>query len=152
MIRIYDPRDIESANAKKRSYRTILATSSHAPIETLAQLRREYEVCMGLFSNGIYVGKGSLCKERKNSKWLHTEYVYLGDKFRRKGHGLPLYLGLIRHARRLGATRLYSASGLNKYSKRMWEEKLAKLFDVRSNGCAHPCKHCKKRKKFYINL
>jgi hypothetical protein len=155
MIRTYDPRDVVRANAQKRSYRTILATNEHERIQSLRQLHSVYSACMGLFCNDVYIGYGYLEKQEGNPKWLHTDSTNLGDKFRKQGHGLQLYLGLIRRARRLGATRLYSGRRLNKLSNRMWNEKLAKLFDVCEVGkCAHPCRHCKKERKhiYYINL
>jgi len=128
---------------------------THEPINTLAEMRRAggYETSLGLFFNGVAIGTGSYSHVNWRKKWIATESVSLNKKYRRKGHGIPLYRALIAQAILMGATRLYSSDALNKFSRRMWREKLPKAgFNVQSESmCEKPCRHCR-HGRYYIDL
>lgn len=144
------PREIKKANGRERKYSIIFADASHDEVKTMKHLRKNWEVTMGLFCNGVCVGSGELAPVQGKSKYVNTEAVSLRNPFRRKGHGIILYLYLILMAKKLGATRISSSEALNKYSKPMWGEKLAKLFRVVGS---RECKLCHRADvKFYINL
>lgn len=104
-----------------------------------------------LYCNGEYLGKGELT--RVGNKNLSTGSVGLEKKHQRKGHGIKLYLAFIQAARRIGAKKLYSDFSLNKFSKRMWDEKLATRFVVKKTvNCKKACRHCQARVRRYITL
>ena len=131
-------------------------TETHAPIISLKSLKRVdmWDFRLGLYYRGKAIGTGRFEFYNKTKKWLHTESVRLNKGFRRKGHGIHLYIALIECARSLGAKRLYSSSNLNRYSSRMWETKLER-YGIAVNhfgGCRRPCRHCRKRARHYIEL
>lgn len=129
---------------------------THALITDLKEMRKHdlWEVRLGLFCNGIPVGTGRFSKENWKKKYIHTESCYLSKNCRRKGHGIQLYMALIKCAKELGAVRLYSSHNLNKFSRRMWKTKLSRYgFEVHTiNSCRKACKHCSRSERYYINL
>lgn len=141
-------------NLKIGAYTSIFATAEHAPITSLAYLRQNrYDNSLGLFKRGVCLGSAALRLEA--GKDLYTTSVFLKKAHRRKGHGVPLYLHLIFTAQALGARRLYSDTRLNKYSRRMWSEKLAKLFDVKVCKKRMTCSRCgcrPKKDRYYLEL
>lgn len=128
-----------------RCYTYIFASVRHRPIRTLAQRKKlgRWDSNFVFLLNGKPIGEADLRPYKGDC--LHTAKVGLDRGSRRKGHGLPLYLALIRCARRLGATRLYSDSRLNKFSRRMWATKLARLFVVNEMRGQGFCRHCGRR-------
>lgn len=140
------------ANGRIRCYTSILADECHAPVSLQYFQKSKWAFAtMGFFCNGICIGSGELGAKSKIS--LHTDNTRLIKGFRNKGHGIELYMALIDHARRLGATRIYSSSNLNKHSRRMWRDKLSKLYDVKKvNDCKCKCKRCMKEEQYYICL
>lgn len=129
----------------KSKYKSILATATHEPVKVLAQFReRWFQSTMGFFLNGKDIGYGDLllCEYRKNRKYLQTESVRIREPFRRKGHGIQLYTHLIKTAKRLGAERLYSSAALNKHSRKMWSEKLARIYKVQPVFSRKACSFC----------
>ena len=143
-------------NNSKRKYTYIFAEgATHAPITSLKQLHSmRWLASLGLFCNGVPVGTARLEVLSMRAKTVHTDSVYLDKKHRRKGHGIMLYKALITAARKLDATRIYSSTNLNKFSGRMWGEKLGRAgFNVVHRSiCKHPCRHCKKKARHYIEL
>lgn len=137
-------------------YKWIFASEEHAPVRNLKELRErgEYNCKLGLIKDGEGLGDGSLYRVNWAKKYLHTDSVGLRKKFRRKGHGIHLYIALIACARKLGAKRLYSSTMLNKFSRNMWSVKLKRAgYDVRTVGvCPKACKHCGEKARYYINL
>jgi hypothetical protein len=135
-----------------RKYTSIFATPEHFPITSIKQMKR-WDNVMGFFLNGEAIGTGRLEKVKNGrEKILRTSSTEIFKKFRNKGHGVPLYLALIETARQLGATRIQSDTSLNKFSKRMWREKLAKIYTVRERKTRVPCNCCDRgglRWKFY---
>lgn len=131
----------------KRQYTSIFAGVQHQRIRTFEDCHRW--PTLGLFCNDVPVGDGQLRIINSARKYLQTDSVGLLKEFRRKGHGLPLYFALIRTAKKVGAKRLYSSHSLNKYSRKMWGEKLPKFFKVH-RICG--CKHCFHGARFYIQF
>lgn len=142
---------------QKRRYRSVFANEGHSPIRTWEDFLEADPYCsaIGLFLNGRHIGNGQLYKLRKKGlKAVHTCSVWLKDEYRNQGHGLPLYFAMIRAACRIGADRIYSDYRLNKYSRRMWSEKLSAYFKVvkpRKPKCTR-CNHCLRAARFYIEL
>lgn len=143
----------------KRVYSYIFAKEdTHEPITSIRQMRLKkfrWSHSFGFFCNGVAIGHADLSfRERLGKDSLHTTYVGLDDKYRRKGHGIHLYKALIECAQKLGAKRIYSDSTLNKFSRRMWKIKLPKAgFEVKEiSKCKNACKHCQKNSRFYIDL
>jgi len=123
-----------------RRYRSVFATSDHAPITALDQLRKHrYDAKLGLFLGRTCVGSGELFSEGHD---VRTEATEIKHEHRGKGHGIELYQRLVRTARRLGARRIYSSWHLNKLSRRMWKEKLPRLFDVQVSRRNRRCRRC----------
>lgn len=145
---------------KKLKYSSILATGRHEPITKLSQFRKYSEYEMGFFLNGKTIGHARLERvsyvSSKRTTCLQTESMSLDKKYRRKGHGIHLYLAIISHARRVGAVRIYSSRNLNKHSRRMWSTKLKKFFDVREVVLRKPCHECGSKERrvvgYYIQL
>src|SRR5258708_9899278 len=139
----------------KIKYSYIFADSRHKKIRTMQDLKAGgYHECkFGFYLNGKPIGEGALCIfESKN---VHTEWVHIDKKYRKKGHGIHLYRLLISCARKIGAERVYSSRNLNKLSRRMWSEKLPKLFNVRESKHSNRCRRCHVRsaaKRYYIIL
>jgi hypothetical protein len=119
---------------------------------------KKWDNTLGFFLNGKAIGSGRLEKFKigRKHKILQTSSTEIFKKFRNKGHGVPLYVALIETARQLGATRIQSDTSLNKYSRRMWAEKLMKIYPVKIRKTRRPCPHCDRdglrRKYFYIDL
>jgi GNAT superfamily N-acetyltransferase len=145
-----------------RKYKSVFANGGHKPICTWEDFRGEADWwgCeMGLFCDGVYVGSGTLkhYSKDRHRRSVHTTNVALIADHQKKGHGVPLYLAFIRTAKRLGAQRIYSDYRLNRHSKRMWIEKLAKIFTVKHTlksgrpKCSR-CRHCVHGSRFYIDL
>lgn len=136
-------------------YTSIFATREHAPITKLSQMKR-YDNVLGLLFDGEVIGTGELDRRKNKSKVVSTSGTEIFQKYRNKGHGIHLYIELIETARRIGAKQIRSDVTLNKYSKKMWAEKLPKLYPVRIRNTRKPCSCCENtrphRKYYYINL
>ena len=148
---------VSSARPNDRYEYLFASNDYHEQITSLKQLRkiRTWNAYMGLFCNGVAVGHGRLGTENWRKKHLHTTNMELGIKWRNKGHGIALYTAIIQLAKSLGVKRLYSDRSLNKFSTRMWKEKLKRYgYDVKISGgeCSRPCAHCRKRARYYIDL
>lgn len=135
-------------------YTSFFADSRHKKITSFKDMKgRRYwqSHTMAFFLNGEVIGSGELYPYQGHS--LSTDSVGLDDKFRKKGHGIPLYKALIRTAHSIGAKRIYSSRNLNKFSKRMWSEKLSTIFDVKTTKTkCNKCGTCGARKRYYIDL
>jgi hypothetical protein len=110
------------------------------------------EAILGLYRGGVLLGTAELGRmfNQHGRRNVHTDQVSLRKDHRRQGHGIPLYLALIRTAHKIGADGIYSSWNLNKFSKRMWDKKLSLLLKVqyRAGGCGH----CRTGGRFYIRL
>ncbi len=127
-------------------YKSILATECHLKVTSIRQLKNEW--CkMGFFLDEKAIGVGELRYKTPTS--VSTDGTEIYKKFRRKGHGIQLYLELIKTAKRLGALKIYSGRSLNKLSTKMWNVKLRKYFKVHRIG---GCGHCGKDGRYFINL
>jgi hypothetical protein len=140
-----------------REYSSIFATSEHKPITSIKDLKSRWNYdTMGFFLNGMAIGHGSLNLISKRRKIFETSSTEIFKKFRNKGHGIHLYIALIETARSLGARQIRSDNTLNKFSRRMWQEKLARIYTVKMKKTRRPCDHCDRaglrRKYFYIDL
>jgi GNAT superfamily N-acetyltransferase len=137
----------------KLRYRYIFATWDHEPITTLRQLRSyKYHARLGLFLGKTCIGSGELFPMGPS---VHTEAVEIKPKYRSKGHGIALYLSLIRAAKRLGAQRIYSSMHLNKRSRHMWTVTLPRFFDVSVSRKKVWCRRCRNsamRERYFIKL
>ena len=138
-----------------RKYSSIFAGPEHQAITSLRQMRG-WDNVLGFFLNGKVIGSGCLLKVNKRSKTVHTSSTLIFNKYRKKGHGIQLYIALIETARKLGAKQIRSDNSLNKFSKRMWSEKLAKIYKVRTRMARKPCSCCERtglrRKYYWIDL
>ena len=135
-----------------RKYSYVFATDRHQPIKKLSQLSR-YDDKFAFLLNGKPIGEATLIQIEKHN--VHTEWVSLDKGYRKKGHGVWLYRLLIACAKKLGAKRVYSSKCLNKNSRRMWSEKLPKLFDVKEEKTRSKCRRCGHQKRvlrYYIVL
>lgn len=141
---------------KTGKYSSILADDAHDLITNIKAFKKKWAMfTMGFFLNGKVIGKGDLEKQEKGT--VHTDNVLLFKSFRKKGHGIGLYVHLIETARKIGAKRIYSSRTLNNLSGRMWREKLSKLYDVKivyRRGACHECGGTlhEKPKYYYIEL
>lgn len=142
----------------RRQYSSIIATEGHTPLSSISQFGRYASYQMGLTLRNTEIGSGFLQRwrgaNRRHKFYLQTESTGLNRGFRKKGHGIILYICLIESARALGARRIYSSKTLNRYSRRMWEEKLGRFYKVgtyqiRCGECG-----CKRHKepRFFIDL
>jgi GNAT superfamily N-acetyltransferase len=139
-------------------YSVRFADSGHQPIRTWKQFQERCgEAFVGLYFHKVLVGTGELASMGGVRKNCHTDQMSLRRAFRRKGHGLYLYLAVIREAQKLGVNRIYSSCSLNKNSRRMWRKKLSKLFKV--VFCEQPRSHrsacvynTRYHGKFFIDL
>lgn len=115
-------------------YEGFLADGAHLSIKNLEQIKGRYgQECMGLHLDGKSIGEGYLERHGDSrSKAVNTTGTRLYSGRRNQGHGIVLYMFLVETARILGARRIYSDDRLNKYSRRMWKEKLAAIYDVKS--------------------
>ena len=135
----------------RRRYTSFFANGDHKPMTTMREMRQEHYATMAFSLNGVHIGHGSL--SRKGRTEVYTTGTRIDDKYRKQGHGIHLYHALIKTARELGATRIYSDTTLNKLSRKMWKTKLLKFYDVREiGGCKIACRHCSKGSRFYIIL
>ncbi len=149
---------------EKQKYFYIHANESHKPIEKFTDMdRHSWQNTIGFFMRRrgklVELGYGRLEFSNKVHKYLHTESMGLLDKYRNQGHGIHLYFAVIYEAKRLGARRIYSSHSLNKYSGRMWCNKLREYFDVhgpkarKKGNCQCGCRNCKRRwGRYYIDL
>jgi Acetyltransferase (GNAT) family len=143
----------------KRFYEGFLADHAHLSVKSLNAFKGRYaNMTMGLHLNGKSIGTGNLMRWRGAAKkeYLQTESTGLDRGYRKKGHGIILYMFLIETARILGAKRIYSSRSLNKHSRRMWADKLSRIYDVkkipgRCRCCGRPFKHFTKP-VYYIDL
>ena len=145
-------------------YKSILANRGHVRITKVKDLNKSCwdGSVMGFFliryGKPVLIGSGTLCRMNKNS--VHTESMGLDKGWRRKGHGIELYLAIIEEARRIGAKRIYSSKRLNNNSGPMWNQKLREHFDVvgpkkmkRPVCCRCGCRGCRKGwGRYYIDL
>lgn len=142
----------------KRKYTWVLANrDSHSPIKTWQQFSKahRWDTSLGLFCNGVAVGCARLRMKNARCKFVHTDGTELFRGFRGKGHGIELYTALIETARALGAKRIYSSTNLNRFSTRMWAEKLDRRYTVvhLPTTCRRACRHCRFRdNRHYIQL
>lgn len=143
----------------KRRYEGFLMDEAHKSVKSLKEFKGRYvQFTMGLHLNGKSIGTGDLMRWRGTSTAdnLQTERTGLLRGWRKKGHGIILYILLIETARVLGAKRIYSSRSLNRYSRRMWAEKLARIYDVKKipgfcRVCHRKFRHGKKP-TFFIDL
>jgi hypothetical protein len=124
-----------------RKYSSIFAGPEHQVITSLRQMRR-WDNILGFFLNGKPIGTGRLAKVKNHRNVVQTSSTEIFEKYRNKGHGIQLYIALIETARKLGAKQIQSDTSLNKFSKRMWSEKLAKIYKVRVRQTRRPCSYC----------
>lgn len=146
----------------KGKYKSILATDSHQEVSRIAQFGSWDSVVMGFFYQEHVIGGGYLKRVRyvssKKKTCLQTESVSLNRKWRKKGHGIHLYKHLIAHAKSCGAERVYSSNNLNHASRRMWSEKLAKIYKVipvsrrKCPECGGTCGKKRLPKGYYIRF
>lgn len=122
-------------------YTAVLATEEHAPIAKVGQCKY---AMMGLFLDGVCIGHGYLEREKdgKKDKIVSTSSTEIFKKYRRKGHGIYLYINLIEKAREIGATEIRSDTSLNRLSRRMWRDKLSKIYKVEARQMKTPCRRC----------
>lgn len=140
-----------------RKYTSIFATAEHKLITSIKDVKGRWSYhTMGFFLNGEAIGHGSLNLISKRRKIFETSATEIFKKFRNKGHGIHLYIALIETARSIGAKQIQSDNTLNQFSRRMWQEKLAKIYPVKIRKTRRPCSHCDqdglRRKYFYIEL
>lgn len=141
-----------------RKYSYIFADDRHKEIKSMADLRaakRSWDKKFGFYLNGKPIGEASLVLLKTFRAAVHTEYVFLDKAYRRKGHGIWLYRMLIACAKNIGARKIYSSKRLNKYSRRMWEEKLPEFFEVKSLKLKTKCRRCgcqRAVQRYYIVL
>lgn len=130
-----------------RKYKSVLATQGHKTVTKMKQFTSSWEGFeMGFYLGENVIGGGELSRTRYHgvkSRDLQTESVALNKPFRKKGHGIHLYHHLIAQAKACGARRIYSSRSLNKFSERMWSEKLKKFYDVKEVRTRKPCSECK---------
>jgi hypothetical protein len=137
---------------KPSDYSYIFANEGHKEINTWEEFKtaRWSYATMGFFYKNELIGHAQLDRVYSHKRRLaHTSDVRLLKKFRKKGHGIHLYLTLIEIARNMGVEILYSDWTLNKNSRRMWADRLPKYFKVHRRG---GCKMCANGGRFYINL
>ena len=141
---------------KPEDYTSNFMTREHKPILSFKEIKKYSYDDMFLFYKGVHVGEGSLEIVSRKKAYLHTDGMRLEKKFRDKGHGIHLYHHLISTAVRIGCKRLYSSETLNKYSRRMWSEKLPKFYKVVPVMSRAACRDCGSKGphtvKFYIDL
>lgn len=143
----------------KRRYEGFLADEAHKSVKSLKEFKGRYtQFTLGLHLNGKSIGTGGLMRWRatSTSENLQTESTLLYRGNRNKGHGIILYIFLVETARILGAKRIYSSRSLNRHSRHMWAEKLAKIYDVKKipgfcRTCHRRFNHGKKP-TFFIDL
>ena len=138
-----------------RKYNSIFATEEHKVITSVRELKKRWDGGkLGFFLNGKVIGYGYLYKSPNHG--VHTSGTQILEKYRKQGHGIELYKALIETARSIGATHIRSDVSLNKFSRRMWRDKLSKLYDVRKRMSYRPCSHCGRGgpnfRYFYINF
>ncbi len=137
-------------------YSVRFADEGHQPITNWKEFKARWGAAtLGLYYNGVLVGTGVLDGGAGRVKRdVKTHAMELRPAFRRKGHGIWLYLAIIEQARMIGADRIYSSWYLNKFSRRMWREKLSKIFKVhnRNERNESHCNVCHHNKRYFINL
>ena len=139
-----------------RKYTSIFATPEHKLITSTRELNR-WDNLLGFFLNGKVIGSGRIEKFRKrNQKIVNTSSTEIFKKYRNKGHGIELYKALIETARKIGAKQIRSDMSLNKFSERMWRDKLSKIYPVKLCKTRKECHNCQsthlRRKYYYIDL
>lgn len=138
-----------------RKYTHIFANSDHVPLTKIDQLTRYGDNSLSLFCNKKLIGRGYLCRQGRR-RVLQTSGTKILDKFRRKGHGIQLYIALVETARDLGARRIKSDTALNPLSEKMWRDKLSKVYPVKVKRTKKPCYECQRpglrREYYYIDL
>src|SRR5580658_6780559 len=100
-------------------YSVRFADGGHQPIRTMKEFDARCGIAvLGLYRGKTLIGTGELCGLLgwKNSN-CHTDAMALRKKWRKKGHGIHLYLSVIRMAQKLGMDRIYSSWSLNKNSR-----------------------------------
>jgi hypothetical protein len=139
-----------------KDYTSIFANENHIPITDSRKIAKYDYPRMALFYKGVYIGSGELNNLNKKKQHLNTEGVRLEKKYRNKGHGIHLYHHLISTAIRIGAKRIYSSSVLNKFSRRMWAEKLSKFYKMKEQKTRKTCRGCgcsePRVERWYIEL
>jgi hypothetical protein len=125
-------------------YSAILATEEHHPITNVDECRRFHCTMMGFFLDGVPIGHGYLerVKIGRKDKILHTSSTEIFRKYRRKGHGIYLYINLVEKAREIGATEIRSDYSLNRFSRKMWKNKLPRIYTVKAHTMKSPCRRC----------
>jgi hypothetical protein len=146
---------------KKVRYSYCFAAREHWHITKLSQLKGWSQNVLGLFipdGKGLQsIGGGELRLINLKRKYVHTDGVGLNNDMRRKGHGIHLYFALIRAAKNIGASRIYSSKSLNNFSGNMWCNKLREFFDVQGpkakKSCSCKCRRCRRQwGRYYIDL
>jgi GNAT superfamily N-acetyltransferase len=141
---------------KPEDYTSNYMTRAHIPITNMKDATKYSYNNMFLFYKGELVGEADLDLVSKRKMYLHTDGVSLEKEHRKQGHGIHLYHHLISTAIRIGCKRLYSSTILNKFSKRMWRDKLSKFYKVVTIFTNTPCPDCgcsgRRPKQFYIDL
>lgn len=129
-----------------KKYNHILATPGHLPVTKIAQFGPWDRFEMGFHMDGKVIGGGELLRVRyvpsRKKTCLQTESTAINPGFRRKGHGIHLYIALVETAREVGAERIYSSKNLNRHSRRMWSKKLPKIYNVQEFRSRRKCSSC----------
>lgn len=125
-------------------YSAILATEEHHVITSVEQMKKCSGPLMGFFLDEVPIGRGYIDKVMigKKAKIVHTSGTEIFKKYRRKGHGIYLYINMIEKAREIGATEIRSDSYLNRFSRKMWKNKLPKIYPVKVHTMKSPCRRC----------
>jgi hypothetical protein len=125
-------------------YSAVLATGEHYPVTSVEQLKHCEGPMMGLFLDGVPIGHGYLERVSigKKDKIVHTSGTKIFDKYRRKGHGIYLYINLVEKAREIGVTQIRCDYSLNRLSRKMWRDKLSKIYKVKVHRMKTPCRRC----------
>lgn len=130
---------------RTKKYKSVLATQAHNPVTEMKHFGPWESFEMGFYLGKEVIGGGELKRVRyvpgKKRTCLQTESISLNEEYRRKGHGIHMYRAFIETARKCGAERIYSSRSLNKFSRRMWAEKLAKIYNVQPYK-RHTCTEC----------
>lgn len=152
-----DKKFVQTAPRNADDYESLCLNNNYEPIVDLKSFKHSWDYHrMVLRYKGVYVGSGDICLKNKKKKYLHTSGTCILEKYRNQGHGIFLYISLIETARKIGAKRIYADATLNKFSTRMWSEKLPKIYKVKVRASktekCHTCGGPHRKKSYYIDL